>query len=70
MMGDDFVFLIILILTLSVIFVCLDIKDKNHDKNNPPSTEFSDIAQLSYEEKIRKYRDEYFDLSPTLRIRL
>ena len=69
LIGDDFVFLIIFILILFVICICLDIRDKKQD-NNPPSSEFADMAHLSYEEKIRKYRDEYDDLSPTLRNRL
>lgn len=63
-------FLIILIVALVVTLICLEVRDKKNRNQLPPSEEFVDIAQLSYAEKIQKYKDDYYELSPTLRTRL
>ena len=61
--------IIVFIVVLVIALICLEIREKKQRIEDLPQGEFSDIAQLDYDEKIRKYKDDYDFNNPVLRNR-
>ena len=62
-------YLVIIIVSLAVILACLGMHDKKHMNESPPPDDCVDIVQRSYDEKLRKYKEDYDIMSPIIRVR-